>query len=387
MDIPAVGLESEEPLEVRQGIAVWGGGDRCDVVWHESILPETCAQLPASSAGWQSAKMPCTIEIMPKARGARNRLVAALLHEKVASFELGIVADIFGLPRPEMGPDWYRFITVAEEQRPLRATGGMQVCPEGGLEVLARAGTIVIPGWRTDGALPTPAVKRALSDAYDRGTRLVSICSGAFLLAACGLLAGRRATTHWLYTEQLRTLYPDVEVNPDVLYVDEDQILTSAGSAAGVDLMLHIVRKDFGARAANEVARRMVMAPHREGGQAQFIDRPVPTRTSHGLGPLLEAIQRRPADSWTIARMARRVAMSQRTFIRRFQESTGMGPGEWVIAARLEAARFLLESSAADLDEISRSSGFGSPAALRHHFRRQVGLTPTAYRAQFGAPR
>ncbi|HEV2442590.1 MAG TPA: transcriptional regulator FtrA [Steroidobacteraceae bacterium] len=322
---------------------------------------------------------------MPKARKARNRLVAALLQEKVATFELGIVAEIFGLKRPEMGPDWYRFVTVAEEQRPLRATGGFQICPEAGLEMLARAGTIVIPGWRTDGVPPSPAVRTALSDAYERGARLVSICSGAFLLAACGLLAGRRATTHWLYADKLQALHPDVEVNADVLYVDGEQVLTSAGSAAGVDLMLHLVRKDFGARAANEVARRMVMAPHREGGQAQFIDRPVPRRADDRLGSLLESVRRRPAERWTIARMARRVAMSQRTFIRRFHESTGMGPGEWVIAARLEVARFLLESTAADLDAVSHSAGFGNPAALRHHFRRRVGLTPTAYRASFGA--
>ena len=330
--------------------------------------------------------MPYIIEIMPKARKAPNRLVAVLLQEKVCTFELGIAAEIFGLPRPEMGPDWYRFITVAEEQRPLRTTAdGLRVSPEAGLEVLARAGTIVIPGWRTDGAPPTPAVKAALTDAYRRGTRLVSICSGAFLLAACGFLTGRAATTHWLYADRLQSLYPDVEVNPDVLYVDGEQVLTSAGSAAGVDLMLHIVRKDFGARAANEIARRMVMAPHREGGQAQFIERPVPRHDNDRLAPLLEAIRRHPAERWTITRMARRVAMSQRTFIRRFQESTGMAPGEWVIAARLEVARFLLESTGAGLDEVSRSSGFGSPPALRHHFRRNVGLTPTAYRASFKA--
>ena len=330
--------------------------------------------------------MPCTIEIMPKPRTARNRLVAALLQEKVATFELGIVAEIFGLPRPEMGPDWYRLITVAEERRPLQATGGLHVFPEAGLEALARAGTIVIPGWRTDGAPPTPAVKEALSQAYERGTRLVSICSGAFLLAACGLLAGRTATTHWRYADALRALHPDIEVNPDVLYVDEEQILTSAGSAAGVDLLLHIVRKDFGAKAANEIARRMVMAPHRDGGQAQFIDRPVPTRADDRLGPLLDSVRRRPAERWTIARMARRMAMSQRTFIRRFNESTGMSPGEWVVAARLAVARFLLESSAAGLEEVSQRSGFGNPAALRHHFRLRIGLTPTAYRAQFASP-
>jgi AraC family transcriptional activator FtrA len=329
--------------------------------------------------------MPYIIEIMPTRSRAPNRLVAALLHETVATFELGIVTEIFGLPRPETGPDWYRLLTVAEELRPLRATGGLQVCPEAGLEMLAHAGTIVIPGWRTDDAAPTPGVREALVAAFGRGARLVSICSGAFLLAACGLLAGRRATTHWLYAERLQALHPAVEVDPHVLYVDGGQILTSAGSAAGVDLMLHLVRKDFGARAANEIARRMVMAPHREGGQAQFIDRPVPRRAADGLGSLLEAVRRRPAERWTIARMARRAAMSQRTFIRRFQQSTGMRPGEWVIAARLEVARYLLESTATGLEEISRSSGFGNPAALRHHFRRRVGLTPTAYRASFGA--
>lgn len=331
--------------------------------------------------------MPYIIEIMPTPSRSRppNRLVAALLHEKVATFELGIVAEIFGLPRPELGPDWYRFVTVAEEVRPLRATGGLRIAPEAGLERLAQAGTIVVPGWRTDGEPPAPAVRAALCAAYERGARLVSICSGAFLLAACGLLRGRRATTHWLYADRLQALYPDVDIDPDVLYVDEEQILTSAGSAAGVDLLLHIVRKDFGAQAANEIARRMVMAPHREGGQAQFIDRPVPRRAEDGLGSLLEAIRRRPGERWTIARMARRVAMSQRTFIRRFQESTGMGPGEWVIATRLEVARFMLESTATGLEEISRSSGFGNPAALRHHFRRQVGVTPTAYRSSFRA--
>jgi AraC family transcriptional regulator, transcriptional activator FtrA len=331
------------------------------------------------------ARTPYIIEIMPKARKARNRLVAALLQERVATFELGIVVEIFGLPRPEMGADWYQFVTAAEEPGLLRATGGLQVCAEAGLEAIAQADTIIIPGWRTDGAPPTAAVRQALLEAYARGARLVSICSGAFLLAACGLLAGREATTHWRYADRLQALYPDVEVKPDVLYVDAGQVLTSAGSAAGVDLMLHIVRKDFGARAANEIARRMVMAPHRDGGQAQFIERPVPRHADDRLGSLLEAVRRRPAERWTIACMASRVAMSQRTFIRRFHESTGMRPGEWVIAARLEVARFLLESTAADLDEISRSSGFGNSAALRHHLRRRVGLTPTAYRASFKA--
>jgi len=324
---------------------------------------------------------------MPKRRRGPNRLVAALLHDGLAAFETGIVAEVFGLHRPQMQPDWYRFVTVAEKPGPLRATGGLRVIAQAGLERLADAGTIVIPCWRTEGAPPSPAVRASLLAAYDRGARIVSICSGAFLLAACGLLAGRKATTHWLHAEKLRTMYPTIDVDANVLYVDEGQILTSAGSAAGVDLLLYVVRKDFGARVANEVARRMVVPPHREGGQAQFIERPIPAHAGGRLGPLLEAIRRQPAARWTVAHMARRAAMSRRTFIRRFEQSTGMPPGQWVTAARVEAARFLLETDAAELDEVALKAGFGTSAGLRHHFKRHVGVTPSAYRAQFSLPR
>ncbi len=323
---------------------------------------------------------------MPKRRGSQNRLVAALLHDGLAAFETGIVAEVFGLHRPEMQPDWYRFVTVAETPRPLRATGGLRVIAEAGLERLAEAGTIVIPCWRTDGMPPSPAVRASLLAAYDRGARIVSICSGAFLLAACGLLSGRKATTHWRYAQKLRAMYPTVEVDANVLYVDEGQILTSAGSAAGVDLLLHVVRKDFGARVANEIARRMVVPPHREGGQAQFIERPIPAHAGGRLGPLLEAVRQQPGARWTVAHMARRAAMSRRTFIRRFEQSTGMPPGQWVVAARVEAARFLLETGASELDDVAVKAGFGTSAGLRYHFKRHVGLTPTAYRGQFSVP-
>jgi AraC family transcriptional regulator, transcriptional activator FtrA len=324
--------------------------------------------------------------MMPRHQEAPNRRVAALLYDGVAAFEMGIVAEVFGLDRPEMRDDWYRFVTVSEDRGPLRATGGVRVIAEAGLERLAEVGTIVVPCWRTDGTSPSPAIKSALWAAYDQGTRLVSICSGAFLLAACGFLAGRSATTHWLHAEKLRELYPDIDVNADVLYVDEGQILTSAGSAAGVDLLLHIVRKDFGAKIANDVARRMVVPPHREGGQAQFIERPVSARAGSRLGPLLDAVRRHSAERWTVASMARRTVMSERTFIRRFEEATGMAPGEWVIATRVEAARFLLETTASTLDEIALKAGFGSTAGMRHHFRHRLGLTPSAYRARFAPP-
>jgi AraC family transcriptional activator FtrA len=296
---------------------------------------------------------------------------------------MGIVAEVFGLSRPELDVDWYDFVTVSELRQPVRATGGIRVIAEAGLEKLRRAGTVIVPGWRTDGAPPSPRVTGELRDAHARGARIVSICSGAFLLAACGLLDGRRATTHWRYADKFRRLFPDVEVDADVLYVDEGDVLTSAGSAAGVDLLLHVVRKDFGARIANEVARRMVMPPHREGGQAQFIPRPIPTQADDRLGPLLDAIRDRPAEAWTIARLARAAAMSERTLARRFRDATGLAPGDWVRRMRVEAACYLLETTDASLEAIATSAGFGSVANLRHHFRACVGLAPTAYRARF----
>ncbi len=320
---------------------------------------------------------------MPKPNVAPNRLVATLLYDGLCAFEFGITAEIFGLSRPEMGPDWYRFVTVSEEPRPLRTNAGIDVLAGAGLERLRDAGTIVIPGWRTDGAQPSPAVRQALIEAHRRGARLVSICSGAFLLAACGLLSGRRATTHWRYADALRAFHPDIEVDAHILYADEGDILTSAGSAAGIDLLLHIVRKDFGAKIANDVARRLVVSPHREGGQAQFIDRPVSRRADGRLAKLLDAIQARPTENWSVARMAREIAMSERTFVRRFRESTAMPPGEWLAQIRTDAARHLLETSETDLADIALSCGFGSVESLRHQFRARIGIPPSAYRARF----
>jgi AraC family transcriptional regulator, transcriptional activator FtrA len=328
--------------------------------------------------------MPLIVKIMPKARARPNRrLVAALLCEGLATFEIGMVAEVFGLSRPELDVDWYEFVTVSELPKPVRATGGIRVLAEAGLDELRKAGTVVIPGWSTDGTPPSRRIAGELRNAHARGARIVSICSGAFLLAACGLLDGRRATTHWRYADKLRRLFPNVEVDADVLYVDESDVLTSAGSAAGVDLLLHIVRKDFGARIANQVARRMVMPPHREGGQAQFIPRPIPTQTDDRLGPLLEAIRDKPAEAWTVSRLARAAAMSERTLARRFRDATGAAPGDWVRRIRVEAACYLLETTGASLEAIATSAGFGSVANLRHHFRTCVGLAPTAYRAQY----
>lgn len=321
---------------------------------------------------------------MPSPVPPRNRFVAALLYERLCPFEYGIAAEVFGLPRPEMGKDWYRFTTCTETpRRPLAANGGLKVMAEGGLSALREAGTIIVPGWHTDRKPLSPALRKALWAAHEKGTRLVTICSGVFLLAAAGLLKGRRVTTHWRHAAQLQAAYPDLRVEPDVLYVDDGDILTSAGSAAGVDLLLHIVRKDYGPQAANSVARRLVMPPHRDGNQAQYIEKPVAERADGRLAPLLEAIRKRPAAEWTVAKMAQAAAMSERTFVRRFQEMTGASPGEWLGGVRTDAARELLEGSRVSLEVIATNVGFGSLGTLRHHFRTRLSTTPAAYRKRF----
>jgi len=309
--------------------------------------------------------------------------VAALLYDGLGTFEFAIAAEVFGLARPEYGDDWYRFVSCSEGRRPVRANGHVSISPEADLDGLAKAGTIIIPGWTTTGDRPSPAIAEAIRQAHRRGARLVTICSGVFLLASLGLVGGRRVATHWKYVERLRQLYPALTVDPDVLYIDDGNILTSAGSAAGIDLLLHVVRKDFGPDRANQVARRLVMPPHRDGGQAQFIERPVPRRPNSRLATLLDSVRERPAELWTIERMAREAAMSERTMIRRFKESVGSSPGEWLTDTRVDAARQLLEMGVANMEEVAGLAGFGSVATLRHHFRNRVGVSPARYRARF----
>jgi AraC family transcriptional regulator, transcriptional activator FtrA len=320
---------------------------------------------------------------MPNVTCKPNRLVAALIYDGLCEFEFGIAAEVFGLERPEMGDDWYRFVTCSEKPGRLSTNSGLRVEAERDLSALMEAGTIVIPGWRCDDSAPTPVLRAALLAARERGARFVTICSGAFLLAAAGLLAGRRATTHWRYTERLASAHPDIEIDANVLYIDDGNILTSAGSAAGIDLLLHLVRKDFGPEAANSVARRMVVAPHRSGGQAQFVERPVPRHPGSQLAAVLDAVRHRPDKVWTIASMARIAAMSERTYVRRFREATGLSPGAWVIEQRVAVARALLETSDLPIDAIAAQSGMGSAANLRLHFRGHVAISPTAYRERF----
>lgn len=311
------------------------------------------------------------------------RTVAVLLYDGLCTFEFAIAVEIFALPRPELTVDWYRFATCSFDTHPLRATGGVRVLARGGARVLREADTIVIPGWRDPDELPPRALLAALRRAHERGATLLSICSGVFVLAAAGLLDGKGATTHWRYVDKLRAKYPRIEVEPDVLYVDEGSVLTSAGSAAGIDLCLHVVRRDYGAEVANQVARRLVVPPHRDGGQSQYVRTPIRRETSEGLAPVMEWAIGRLDRPITIRDLARKAAMSERTFARRFVDETGTTPHRWLSAQRLVAAQRLLETTSGSIDEVAASSGFETAETLRHHFRRAFGTTPTAYRARF----
>lgn len=311
-------------------------------------------------------------------------LVVAVAYDGLCTFEFAIAAEIFGLPRPELGPGWYRFATAAIEPGPLRAQGGLRVLVDGGLDLLDQADLIILPGWKGAG-VPVPAfLTQRLCAAHARGARLASICSGAFVLAATGLLDGKRLATHWRYADAMRAAHPAVRMDADVLYVQEGRLFTSAGSAAGIDLMLHIIRSDFGHDAANSVARRLVVPAHRSGGQAQFVARPVPRQPQSRLAPLLDRIRAEPQHAWTVAEMAGAALMSERTFLRRFQEATGHSPGDWLALVRVEFAKNLLETTSLPVEEVARLAGFGGPPALRHHFIRATGLPPRDYRDRFG---
>ncbi len=312
-----------------------------------------------------------------------NPLVVALVYDGLCAFEFACTTEVFGLPRPEFGAGWYRFETCSIGGRLVKGQYGASLSVTGGVELLAEAGTVMIPGWQGIDVDVPEILLRSLRAAHARGARLLSICSGAFVLAATGLLDGKWATTHWRYAEALRRRFPKVQVDPQVLYVDEGQVLTSAGSAAGLDLCLHLVRRDFGADVANRVARRLVIAPHREGGQAQFLERPIDRRERGPLAAVIERLLRQLEQQITVADMADWAAMSERTFIRRFHASTGMTPADWLTDARMKLARELLETSALSIDEIATKSGLGTATTMRHHFRKRVGLSPSEYRNRF----
>jgi AraC family transcriptional activator FtrA len=312
------------------------------------------------------------------------RSVAVLAYPGMSLFEIGIVTEVFGLPRPELAVPWYELALCAERPGPVPVAGGASLHTPHGLGVLAAAGTVIVPGVADVHGSPSPALVRALCRAHSTGARIVSICSGAFALAGAGLLDGRPAATHWRYAALLAERYPAVDVDPGVLYIDDGDVLTSAGSAAGIDLCLHLVRADHGATIANAVARRLVVQPHRDGGQAQFTEAPVAAAAGDGrIARSMEWAAGRLAEPLTVEHLARHAAMSPRSYLRHFARATGTSPIRWLIAQRVQASLALLENTAAPIEEVAAAVGFDTAVTYRHHFARSLHTSPSAYRRAF----
>jgi transcriptional regulator GlxA family with amidase domain len=307
--------------------------------------------------------------------------VVALVSDGFSAFELSVVCEVFGLDRGDQGLPTYDFAVVAVEEPPLRCGQGFTLDTPHRIDRAATADLVVVPSWRSMDERPPEAMLQAIRDALGRGARVLSVCSGAFALAAAGVLDGRRATTHWRYADAFAERYPQIDVDPDVLYVDAGQIITSAGTAAGIDACLHVVRQEHGVAVANAVARRMVVPPFRDGGQAQYVEAPVPLPRRAGtdeMPALLDWITQHPHEELAVEELARRAHMSPRTFARRFREATGTTPHKWVLAQRVGHAQRLLEQGLA-VEEVARRAGFGSAATLRSAFARERGTSPSAY--------
>lgn len=313
------------------------------------------------------------------------RSVAVLLQDPVQLFEYGVLAEVFGIDRTDDGVPAFDYRVCAETPGPLDAGNGTTVTAAFGLDAARDADLVAVPASSAAGE-PSPAVVAVLREAMDRGAWVLSVCSGAFSLGAAGLLDGRRCATHWRYAAALAARHPLAEVDPDVLYVQDGTLVTSAGTAAGIDACLHLVRTELGAAAATRIARRMVVPPHRDGGQRQFIDRPVPVTTAESLGGVLEFMSATLDETHTVADLARRAAMSPRTFARRFVAETGTTPHQWLTDQRVLRARELLEESDLPIEDIARTAGFGTSALLRHHFSRGTGVSPTTFRRQHRRP-
>jgi transcriptional regulator GlxA family with amidase domain len=311
--------------------------------------------------------------------------VAAVVDEGALTFDLAIPCEVFGLDRSDIASPWYEFLVVAAGKRRVRTQTGFTIEAPHGLTALERADTIVVPGWASPDIDPSGELVDALVRAHGRGARIVSICTGAFVLAAAGLLDGRRATTHWLHADDLQRRYPRVQVDPGVLYVVEGAIMTSAGTAAGIDLCLHIVTADYGADVAAAVSRRMLMPLHRSGGQAQYVDVHMPEALGDEMNELLAWAVTRLPTGLSVDDLARRAAVSPRTLTRRFRQATGVAPGEWLQGERLRLARRLLETSDDPIERVARNAGYDTSVAMRAQFARRLHTSPRAYRRTFRA--
>ncbi|HEX6449053.1 MAG TPA: helix-turn-helix domain-containing protein [Trebonia sp.] len=324
------------------------------------------------------------------ASDGRHR-IAVLARHGVIPMELGVVHHLFRTAVSAHGAPLYEVLTCTPEgPGEVRADSDFTLTIAHGPELLAGADTVIVPATHefdeteTEGWLP-PALAAALNRIRP-GTRIASVCTGSFVLAAAGLLDGRRATTHWMSAEQFCRLYPAVKVDPDVLYTDDDNVLTSAGEAAGIDLCLHIIRSDHGSAVANAVARRAVVPPHRDGGQAQFIERPVPREPDTSTAPARLWALDHLDEPLSLRDLAARASMSVRTFTRRFRDETGLSPAQWLTQQRVDRARQLLEDTDLPVDRIAAEAGFGTATSLRQHFNATLGVSPTFYRNTFRCP-
>ncbi|MFF5759129.1 GlxA family transcriptional regulator [Streptomyces longwoodensis] len=323
----------------------------------------------------------------PDRRSPVPHRVAVIVDEGTNPFEVGVATELFGLPRPELGlPAPLYEVTLCTPTREVRMNHGFfTLTGAAPLDAVDDADTLVVPG-RPDNVVPRrPDVLDAIRRAHARGARVLGLCTGSFALAEAGLLDGRRATTHWMWADTFRRLHPRVRLEPDVLYVDEGEILTAAGSAAALDLGLYVVRRDHGAEVAGAVSRRLVFAAHRDGGQRQFVERPLPDVRDESLGPLLAWAQERLAEPLTVADLATRAAVSPATLHRRFRTQLGTTPLAWLTGERVALACRLIERGERRLDVVAARCGLGTAANLRTRLRRETGLSPSAYRRRFGA--
>lgn len=308
---------------------------------------------------------------------------AVLVTDDVAPFELGIVWDVFGVDRTEHDVPAIELRVCGERAgAPVRAQSGMSVVPEYGFDAARGVDLLVVPAHRVRDEY-SPAILDAIRTAHSGGSTVLSVCNGVFLLGEAGLLDNRPCTTHWADTERFAERFPAAKLDPDVLFVDDGDIVTSAGGAAGIDACLHLIRREIGSAAATTIARRMVVPPQRDGGQQQYIDLPVPECSADSLQPVLKWMLENIATEHTVADLARRARLSSRTFARRFVAETGTTPGRWLTQQRVLHARRLLEDTELDVEAIADRCGFGSAALLRHHFRRHMGVAPASYRRSF----
>jgi transcriptional regulator GlxA family with amidase domain len=300
----------------------------------------------------------------------------------VAPFEFGVICEVFGIDRSEMGGPAFDFTIATADPGPVRTSLGYEMTIDAGLDVAADADLIAVPAHSWAGV--DERFLKVIRDAHARGAWILSVCSGAFVLAEAGVLDGHRATTHWMHADRLAREYPAITVDPDVLFVEDRRVITSAGTAAGIDASLHLVRLEHGAAATNVIARRMVIPPQRDGGQAQYIPSPVQERCSDSLAGVTEWMLDNLAEDLSIQQMARRALMSSRTFARRFRDDVGATPAAWLNRQRILRAQQLLETSDLGFETIAQQTGFGTAAVLRHHFLKVLQTTPTSYRRTFG---